>query len=184
MALVDTILPRTPSLAYLYGEVMYYGALDFYTDEYLVMMLQFNNIPTDKITADFINFVATQYMFMKEGYHWRIPQRVTFASLSLEDRFGVLNQLDKYETYFFEAFIPLQNYSGSLSITSTLDRYTMLGYYSEWFGYGSTRLLEPSQRTLEFNPQSWQQVNYPGPSFSYLSSVKEYYAIRKQTIIP
>ena len=45
-----------------------------------------------------------------------------------------------------------------------LIRATMMGYYSEWFGYGSSRLNEPDQREMEYQPFSWQQVGYPGPN--------------------
>jgi hypothetical protein len=45
-----------------------------------------------------------------------------------------------------------------------LIRATMMGYYSEWFGYGSTRLNEPDDRVMEYQPFSWQQVGYPGPN--------------------
>lgn len=50
---------------------------------------------------------------------------------------------------------------------SALNRITMMGYYSEWSGYGSTRLEKPDQRRLEFFPISWKQVGYPGPSLGY-----------------
>jgi hypothetical protein len=54
-----------------------------------------------------------------------------------------------------------------LSAISALNRFTMMGYYSEWSGYGSTRLAAPDQRILEFYPLSWEQVGYPGPSLGY-----------------
>ena len=110
-AFVDAIIPRTPRLAEVYGEIMFYGALDFLTYEFLILSL--NN------------------------YH-----------------------------------IPLEE--------SSLNRLTMMGYYSEWFGYGSTRLEEPNQRVLEFSPSSWTQVGYPGPSFSYRTDVMEYYKRRAE----
>jgi hypothetical protein len=52
-------------------------------------------------------------------------------------------------------------------ITNDLVSFTMMGYYSEWSGYGNTRLADPSQRKLEYYPLSWQQIDYPGPSLGY-----------------
>lgn len=40
MAFVDVVIPRTPLLAQMYGEIMYYGALDLYTDEYLIFLFK------------------------------------------------------------------------------------------------------------------------------------------------
>ncbi|RDU21956.1 hypothetical protein [Anaerosacchariphilus polymeriproducens] len=67
-------------------------------------------------------------------------------------------------------------------LSSSLIRFTMLGYYSEWFGYGTTRLNNPNQRILEFYPLSWEQVDYPGPAFSYISYEKEYNQINKEIL--
>ena len=53
------------------------------------------------------------------------------------------------------------------SFVGSLIRFTMMGYYSEWSGYGSTRLEAPDQRKLEYFPLSWKQVGYPGPSLGY-----------------
>ena len=98
-AFVDAIIPRSPGLAQEYGKIQYFGALDFQTDEYLILSLNSYDIP--------------------------------------------------------------------FNITGSLNRFTMMGYYSEWYGYGSTRLEVPDQRRLEYFPLSWQQVGYPGPSLGY-----------------
>ena len=49
-------------------------------------------------------------------------------------------------------------------VVDVLIKLTMMGYYSEWYGYGLTRLDEANQRVLEFQPISWEQVGYPGPA--------------------
>lgn len=101
MVLVDSIIPRTPRLAKEYGGIQFFGALDFHTYEFLMVM--FNN------------------------------------------------------------------YLVGHSSTNHLSRYTMMGYYSEWYGYGYgyTRLETPNNRILKFHPLSWKQVGYPGPSLGY-----------------
>jgi hypothetical protein len=53
------------------------------------------------------------------------------------------------------------------SAISMLDTYTLMGYYSEWSGYGTTKLNPPELRVLEFKPLSWLQIGYPGPSLGY-----------------
>ena len=65
------------------------------------------------------------------------------------------------------AFEQFQDNPGFILSNSTLNRFTMMGYYSEWSGYGSTRLDAPGQRRLEYYPLSWDQVGYPGPSLGY-----------------
>jgi len=117
-ALVDAIIPRTPELAEEYGKIQYYGALDFQTDEYLILSLNNYYSPLAKPTAEMLDMAAEQLVF-------------------------------------------------ALSITGDLNRLTMMGYYSEWYGYGSTRLKTPNQRKLEYFPLSWGQVEYPGPSLGY-----------------
>jgi hypothetical protein len=54
-----------------------------------------------------------------------------------------------------------------ISIITVLIRFAMMGYYSEWAGYGSTRLYSPNERELENHPISWKQTGYPGPSLGY-----------------
>jgi hypothetical protein len=85
-----------------------------------------------------------------------------------------LEQIDNYfsNEALFREYPRLKNISGSLV------RLTMLGYYSEWYGYGSTRFLNPDQRILETTPISWQQINYPGPSLSYIEEVRAYNTIK------
>ncbi|MEL7655898.1 MAG: hypothetical protein AAGU75_08320 [Bacillota bacterium] len=76
--------------------------------------------------------------------------------------FGALDfHTDEYITFL------LNHYNMPFSIMGSFNRFTMMGYYSEWYGYGSTRLETPDQRRLEFFPLSWEQVEYPGPSLGY-----------------
>lgn len=54
-----------------------------------------------------------------------------------------------------------------LNITDAINRLVMFGYYSEWSGYGTTRLAPPTRRRLEEFPVGWTQSAYPGPSYGY-----------------
>lgn len=173
-ALVDAIIPRTPRLAQEYGEIQYFGALDSYTDEYLGWVLNNYYIPLAQPLAEMLDIAATQ-LLIYEGK----DRTSTFAALDPIDRFRAIIQLEQLKLYYPDIFIPFQNYPGLFDITSDLNRLTTLGYYSEWAGYGSTRLDTPTQRVLEYYPISWMQVGYPGPSLSYRAFVAEYYKLRK-----
>lgn len=179
MALVDAIIPRTPLLAQIYGDIMLYGALDFFTDEYIYVMLNQYTVPYADLTAVNLNMAAYQYLYpdASEENMGEVRERVFFAELSPEDRFRVLSLLK--EAVKNSSDFPLfQQFLGLVFIISSLDRFTMLGYYSEWFGYGTTRLDNPNQRIFQFAPPCWEQTGYPGPSFSYINYVNQYYLQR------
>ena len=118
--IVDMIIPRSPLLAYEFGIIQYYGALDAHIDEFIILRQE---------------------------------------SLGLTPAIPIAELLDIASQ---QALLP----DSSFDIISVIPT-TMMGYYSEWYGYGSTRLNEPNQRVLEFYPFSWKQVGYPGPSLGY-----------------
>lgn len=169
MALVDAIIPRTPELAEIYGRIQFFGALDFYTDEFLYQMLNSFPVSLAEPTAIMLNMAANQLAFINSwnaGIEY--PEGNTFASINPVDRFRTMSFLEELNLDPAELPEPYQNNMGlTLSIALSLVGYTMLGYYSEWFGYGTTRLLSPNDRRLEFYPISWEQVGYPGPSLGY-----------------
>ena len=175
-ALVDAIIPRTPRLAEVYGEFMFFGALDYQTYEFLILSLDNYYIPLAEPTAVMLDVVAELLL--------NIPSYKgggTFAAISPINRFLVLSRLEELEFHLIDLPMTFKEHPEFiLSISSSLNRITMMGYYSEWFGYGSTRLMEPNQRVLEFSPSSWTQVGYPGPSFSYRAQVLEYYKRRAE----
>lgn len=189
-AFVDAIIPRTPILAQIYGEIMFYGALDQEIDEYLVMNLDFESKedPIVSLTTEILNQAAKRYM-VEEGtekiyQYYRINQKkriresVAFDKLPRRDRFRALSLLEQRDDYLSTEVL-FQQYPRLISSMSLLVPLTMLGYYSEWYGYGNTRLLNPNQRVFEFAPISWQQVSYPGPSLSYIQQIREYIAIKE-----
>lgn len=72
--------------------------------------------------------------------------------------------------YYYFSYLPIafkNNPELVLFSTGELNSLTMMGYYSEWSGYGSTRLNSPNHRKLEYFPLSWKQIGYPGPSSGY-----------------
>lgn len=183
MAFVELIIPRTPRLAEKYGEIQLLGALDLQTHVYLIITLNNYYIPLAKPIAEILDVLAEQIVFSEGNEslfdNARFLEGSMFSTLDSRKRYLVLDLLKKMKGYFSNSLIPEQHYPGVQYILNQLNRLTMLGYYSEWFGYGSTRLKEPDERKLEFFPASWAQVGYPGPSFSYLDLVEEYYMGRE-----
>lgn len=168
-ALVDAIIPRTSKLAEEYGRVQYYGALDLQVDEYLIYTLDFYSIPLAWLTAKSLD--AATKIFLSSNRRL-IPSRFSetgiFATLNPIDRFRVLTLLEQRQINPEDLQVTYEvDLELVLPAISSLDRLTMMGYYSEWSGYGSTRLATPDQRVLEFYPLSWQQIGYPGPSLGY-----------------
>ncbi len=156
---VNALIPRTPKLAEKYGAVQYYGAVDQYTDQFLVMLLNHYYIPMAEMTA-------------------RVMQRYGNATGNRNDHFlsdlsegeliDALQYLERNMDELVQAKTPFQNDRWLIpEILYNLNRYTMFGYYSEWFGYGTTRAEPPGRRILEFYPLSWEQTGYPGPSLGY-----------------
>lgn len=171
-AYVNAVIPRTPKLAEEFGRIQFYGALDLNTDEYLIMTLDYLYTPLAEPIAVVLDIAAEQFIY-EEGYR-RIqdsgvfPGWGGFSDLSAANRFYALTLLEQNSQYFVGIPAYFRENVGYLrAINTTLSRYTMMGYYSEWSGYGNTRLDSPNQRILEFFPLSWKQIDYPGPSLGY-----------------
>lgn len=171
-ALVDAVIPRTPGLAEEYGKIQYFGALNLHTYEYLIITLNYYFIPMSEPTAVMLDMAADQLIFIGENTRLldfsQFPGGGTFAALAPVDRFRALTLLDELKVNLSDLPMPYTDNPGFVTtFAGILTRYTMMGYYSEWFGYGSTRLMPPDDRKLEFYPLSWSQVGYPGPSLGY-----------------
>lgn len=155
-AFVEVIIPWTPKLATEYGEIQYYGAIDLLTYEFLIQTIHaYGGSSLVIAVVNMLNSWAQQVVF-QGGNSDKVNSTngVTFTNLTPTDRLLVIKLMKQYES----------NLPDNQIITiDSLIRYTLMGYYSEWYGNGSTRLLEPNQRVLEFEPLSWQQVAYPGP---------------------
>lgn len=150
-AVVNAIIPRSPGLAYEYGVVQYYGALDLQIDDYIIMTFNSFDIPLAEATAKMLSIMAKQFETL-------YPYNQLYILLQLR-------QLQINLSYLPPPFT--NNPPLVISIINSLISFTMMGYYSEWSGYGSTRLASPNQRVLEYYPISWKQIGYPGPSLGY-----------------
>lgn len=168
-AFVDSVVPRSPELGELYGMIQYYGALDFDTDEYLIMSMNSLDVPLADVGAEVLNTAARQYLYERDGEENvdSSAGETYFARLTMDERLAVMSILlgpDRIN------YFPVQENFGLeeiLPIFPIMNRLTFMGYYSEWWGYGTTRSLPPNQRVLEYFPGSWEQVGYPGPSLGY-----------------
>ncbi|MBK1811906.1 hypothetical protein JHL18_14890 [Clostridium sp. YIM B02505] len=193
-AFVDAFIPRTPPLALKLGEIQFWGGLDLKTDQYLIKSL--NNylsltddtgthiIPLAEPTAIMLNKAAKQLILIGGNTEPinlnQIPITGVFAALSPVDRFLAITLLEELKVDLSSLPYPYTNNPGFiLSVTSTLNRLTIVGYYSEWSGYGTTALKAPDNRKLEYYPLSWEQIKYPGPSKGY--HVMRGYLVKKFT---
>jgi hypothetical protein len=182
-ALVDAIIPQTPELAEIYEEVQYYGALDLRIDEFMIWelnhfrLLTINdepfNIPLAVPTAVMLDVAAEVLIDRQENRSLlnftHYPGGGPFSALSPSDRFRAINLLEELTIDLNELPLPFRNNPGFIAlILGAIHRFPMMGYYSEWYGYGTTRLNMPDDRVLEYPPVSWEQVGYPGPARGYL----------------
>lgn len=179
-ALADAIVPYTPLLEVL-GTEQVPGAMESQLDEYIIWQLD------HFLTAYFglygcrvILSVPTAYLLDRAAAQLiasgkatgaqkvTVPYGGAFASLSRDDRFRAITLLEQLQIDLGSLPQPYQNNAGLVKfMTGLLNWMPMFGYYSEWSGYGSTRLESPDYRGLQFFPLGWMQASYPGPSFGY-----------------
>ncbi|WP_132250188.1 hypothetical protein [Natranaerovirga pectinivora] len=172
-AFVDATIPQTTELAIEFGEMQYFGALDFDIDQFMIYLLnRVDVIPLAIPTAIMLDMAAEE-LVANEGNDHFLNFSVyegggAFAALAPSDRFRAIILLEELRINLENLPFPYQNNPALvLSVTNSLNRITTMGYYSEWWGYGTTRLEEPDDRVLEYLPLSWEQVGYPRPSLGY-----------------
>lgn len=101
-------------------------------------------------------------------YSRSFPGGGLFSALTRINRLRALALIDRLEIPLHRLPQPYTNQPGMVqTIVDSLHQLTMFGYYSEWFGYGTTRFASPDRRRLEFRPPVWQRIGYPGPAFGY-----------------
>lgn len=169
-AFADAIIPRSPELAQQYGRIQYYGALDQYTGDFIILSLNSLAVPMALPVADTLNMAAEQFLYRereerKAGEEF--PGSSAFFSLSPIERLQVTGMLFQPEGIAYFPALDQTSQEEVFLVLPFLIRLSMMGYYSEWAGYGTTRQNPPDQRTLEYYPESWGQVGYPGPSPGY-----------------
>lgn len=181
-ALVDTIIPTTLRQAEAEGTVTVAGAVQLCVDEFVMKEIDHSQfvpandnhriqIPLSRSTAQLLDMGAEQLigkgLAQPPLNPWHFPGG-QFAALSREDRLQTLALLDRLEIPLDLVPPPYQNNPGMIqTMIDSLTQLTMFGYYSEWFGYGTTRLFPPDYRQVEFFPPGWSLVGYPGPAFGY-----------------
>lgn len=154
---------------------------DGLTYEYVIAVLnqslpspmnQGENIPFSKSTANLLDIAAFQFISTGKTncccHTCLFPRKGIFASLKRFERLMAIDLLERLAIPLGSLPEPFTNNPGlTQSMKNTLTQLTLLGYYSEWPGYGSTRLNRPDFRCIEYFPIGWIQTNYPGPAFGY-----------------
>lgn len=170
MAFVDAVIPST------------LGALDLRLDDYLMWSLDHlisiqgewgvKTIPLSAPTAEILDAAAIK--LLHSGDIKRSPNSSTFsdggpfAALSQKDRFEAIHMLENLQVDLQILPPPYRNNIGLVKfIISNLHQMVMMGYYSEWFSFGSTRLAPPEDRFPRNQNITWHLVDYPGPSVGY-----------------
>lgn len=178
-AFVDAIIPYTPELATLLGSEHAISASSLHVEDYLIWNLNHfiegknhNPYSLSEPTAYLLDTSALELLGKAWNYDvpnpHAFPNGGPFTILSPLDRLRAVSLLeeDKLNAAVFPG--PYRHNAGLVKyMTALLIEFCLMGYYSEWSGYGSTRLAPPDARKLEYRPRSWKQVGYPGPSFGY-----------------
>ncbi|PID20881.1 hypothetical protein CSV61_12920 [Sporosarcina sp. P3] len=142
-------------------------------DHYISIQQQLHHtiVPLSYPTAMMLDIAAIQLVNTYQAQP--LPQSAfqgggMFSYLSRQDRIRTLTALENLDVDLYALPSPFQNNAGLVkNIVDALNRFSVLGYYSEWPAYGSTKLCSPNERRLEHFPVNWQQVGYPGVSLGY-----------------
>lgn len=181
-ALVDAIIPHTCPYAGASSTIYAPGAICLRIQDYVIRELDFsqfipedaepNIMPLSKSTAILLDIGAAQYLSLNHmivpssGFSY--PCEGLFSTLSRSDRLRAVTLLDHLAVPLESLPQPYQNNPALVQVMmSSINQLTLFGYYSEWFGYGTTRLLPSNLKRIECCPPSWKLVGYPGPSFGY-----------------
>ncbi|WP_078427078.1 hypothetical protein [Alkalihalobacterium alkalinitrilicum] len=170
MAFVDAVIPST------------LGALDLRLDDFLIWSLDHNfsiqkewglkNIQLSHVTAQTFDAAALQLILsgnISEAPNYsNFPEGGPFAALSFADRFEAIHLLENSRVDLESLPSTYRNNIGLVKFTFTnLHQLVMLGYYSEWFSYGATRLAFPEERRIDRSYITWELIQYPGPALGY-----------------
>lgn len=181
-ALVDAIIPSSPELVKVQGSTQSSGALHSHTDEYQIWSLNFYimllifkinvNIYLANLTSKMLDAAANQLIYLGENkmpiISSILPSNGVFASLAPNDRFRAISLLTGNKVNLKKSSILFRFFPDFIiAITDAINMFTTIGYYSEWSGYGPSRLGLPSERKLEHIPTCWIMIGYPGPSKGY-----------------
>ena len=181
-ALVDALVPETPQLSER-GEVHVPGGLDVDVDEFVMWVL--DNYLRVPLTADLPGETAplsgpvaaaldaaASDLLARGGNEddvdpSRFPGGGTFASLSRDDRVRTLRDLESRDG---GGDLPAPFDQAGLSpafLVSALHALVNAGHYTEWSGYGPTKLDAPTRWEFQEPSLGWRQTGYPGPADGY-----------------
>ncbi|UUZ93675.1 gluconate 2-dehydrogenase subunit 3 family protein [Paenibacillus sp. P25] len=130
------------------------------------------DVPFSKLTAVLLDIGADRLIRTGQA-PYPVPSASLsgggpFALLARTDRLRAAEPLDRLE---FSLHLPPPPYRNNPALVqvmmNSIHQLTLFGYYSEWYGYGSTRLPPAADRRLEGIPPGWIQTGYPGPAFGY-----------------
>ena len=179
-SLAGSIVPNTPALTE--QDTYSIEALNLHTDEYQIWILNHyvslklilgnSNIYLANATAGMLNVAARQLITAGRNKQLISPtvlhEEGPFAALEATDRCRTITLLEQLQADLASLPFPFRNNPGIvLALISIITMLATNGYYSEWSGYGSTRLEPPDRRKIEHFPASWKQIGYPGPSNGY-----------------
>lgn len=191
-AVAAAMIPRTPELAAEetegneeLGQEHVPGALAVDVEKFLIYA--FNSyFPTTPTTPDqnargaesvaaVLDEAATELLARGENEAppdpARFPAGGSFASLAPKDRFRAIDIVERRDltldspTGESDTLDLLTDYPGVQDFAMIgLNSFTVVGYYTEWAGYGETKTDDPTEREFTGDVQSWAQTDYPGPA--------------------
>ncbi|WP_161628803.1 hypothetical protein [Thalassobacillus devorans] len=171
MAVVDALIPSSVVTSNC-GCTVQYGGVPLSIWEYLLMSIDSLPVPLTEETSQLLDLSAfhiykKRYPLSFLIYHPHTSQAL-FSTLSRKDRLRAINLLEKLMVPSDSFPVPYKNNPIIVQIMiDSLYQLTFFGYYSEWFGYGETRIHSPAFSSLRTYPVSWAYTGYPGPSFGY-----------------
>lgn len=180
-AFVDAVIPPTLRVTQA-GVFPIPGAINLCIHDYVIWDLDHSQYippsgnstitPLSKSTAILLDLGAEQFIRTSHAVQpqdsCQFPCGGIFSTLSRSDRLSSVMLLDRLDISLQRLPLPYQNNPALIQvIMSSINQLTLFGYYSEWYGYGSTRLFPTEFRRFEYYPPGWGLVGYPGPSFGY-----------------
>lgn len=178
-ALVDAIIPAT--VQYERGLPLRWivGAAGLSVEDFVIKQLDHSQfvpvnasaagiLPLSLATASLLDIGAAVLKRAQSKTYGSKTLRGAFASLPRMDRLRAIALINRLAIPLFALPLPYQNNPGLvLTMMDSLHQLTVFGYYSEWYGYGSTRLLPANKQRVEFFPPGWRFAGYSGPSYGY-----------------
>ncbi|HZG83694.1 hypothetical protein [Paenibacillus sp.] len=167
-ALADALIPPMWRTNHAFCARIVPGALHLDIDRYLMMQLDHSQFVPPGAEGAVLPLSISTARLLDMGAEGLPPEGRLFSALPRIDRLLALQRLDRLHIPLSAAPPPFTDNPALIrTIVNSLHQLTLFGYYSEWFGYGTTRLNAPQDRKLEWFPPGWSWSEYPGPSLGY-----------------